>query len=448
MSYDLMSKYRKPWDVTEEETEYYTTEQNTIPATTFSHQVPQSYGETETYETHQEAVYSNGYETYTDHQTVSPTYYEPSFTSDFSSISCPPRPSSSSSSAFVEEGGQGYETESAEVVPEEEPVVVEQVVVTRTLSRQSLTKLPTELFDEHETTHLDLSYNMLTHIEPRISNLSNLRSLNLEYNDFGSTPMLWFRFLENLVFLEELNLSNNKLTQVPSSVGDCPNLKALKLSGNELVEISGVVLRNLRHLELLELSSNRLNKLPDEITYLSSLKKLNVYDNNLHTLPQGLRFPTSLEELDLSKNRLKHLHPIVFGIATATYIGEEWRYDGNAERQLRILRASQNQIDVIDEELFCERFPNLEELLFSSNVLMQLPQSIGFLHKLRVMDVSDNKLYSIPSCIRFCFSLSYLNLSNNHLGYLPYSIGRLSNLEFLSVSGLYLFLLHLPSSSS
>lgn len=321
------------------------------------------------------------------------------------------------------------------VEEEAEAKVVELVVVVKNLSKQSLEKLPVELFDEHDITHLDLSYNMLSRIEPRISSLSNLRSINLAFNDLGSTPMLWFRFLESLYSLEELDLSNNKFSQVPGSVGDCPSLKKLNLSGNILSELPGATIRNLRSLQVLDLSSNELVKLPDEITYLSCLKSLNLYDNHLQSFPQGLRFPASLEELDLSKNRLRQLHPILFGIATTTYFGDEWRFEQpNAERQLRVLRASQNHIDVIDEELFLDRFPNLEELLFSSNELTQLPQSIGFLTKLCVMDVSDNKLFAIPSCIRFCSHLVYLNLCNNHLSYLPFSIGRLSKLEFLSVS--------------
>ncbi|KAF8077229.1 hypothetical protein N665_1054s0006 [Sinapis alba] len=110
------------------------------------------------------------------------------------------------------------------------------------------------------------------------------------------------------------------------------------------------------------------------------------------------------------------------------------------------LDLSNNNIQQIPESLVA-RMLNLWALDLHSNQLKTLPNSIGCLTKLKVLNVSGNNLQHLPKTIEDCISLEELNANFNELDRLPETIGfELTNLTKLSVNSNKLVLL--PSSLS
>ncbi|KAI3433138.1 uncharacterized protein J3R85_007355 [Psidium guajava] len=100
---------------------------------------------------------------------------------------------------------------------------------------------------------------------------------------------------------------------------------------------------------------------------------------------------------------------------------------------LLVLDLSHNLLEVIPDSI--GGLKSLELLDISSNLLESLPDSIGLLVNLKVLNVSGNKLKALPESIAGCSSLKELDASFNNLTFLPTNIGYgLTNLEKLSIS--------------
>jgi len=74
---------------------------------------------------------------------------------------------------------------------------------------------------------------------------------------------------------------------------------------------------------------------------------------------------------------------------------------------------------------------NLTALAVNDNQLVNIPASIGNLSKLNFLQLSGNQLTALPASIGNLAELSRFYLSKNQLTYLPTSIGNLSKLAFL-----------------
>ena len=126
-------------------------------------------------------------------------------------------------------------------------------------------KIPVEIGDLTNLTHIDLRFQQLTgEIPPEIGNLKKLKSLSLSNNQFtGSIP----REIGNLTNLIYLYLSSNKLSgKIPSEIGNLKNLKVLSLSDNQLT-----------------------GSIPPEIEKLTNIKYLSIKDNQLTgEIPEGI----------------------------------------------------------------------------------------------------------------------------------------------------------------
>lgn len=168
-----------------------------------------------------------------------------------------------------------------------------------------------------------------------------------------------------------------------------PNRVGVTVAGNNVIELS------LRLCGLYSrISGDKLyTNIPESITNLKSLKKLNLNNNSLFTLPEMIIKLKSLKELDISNNDLTLLPESI----------------GNLE--------------------------SLELLLVKGNKLTKLPESIGNLKNLRELDLYDNELTTLPDSIGNLKSLKKLDLGANKILRLPESFKKLKSLEALNLIG-------------
>lgn len=87
---------------------------------------------------------------------------------------------------------------------------------------------------------------------------------------------------------------------------------------------------------------------------------------------------------------------------------------------------------------------NQEELILNDKSLTVIPDSIGKLVNLRLLDLHGNKLRTIPNSIVNLKKLTRLLLSDNELRAIPNFIGSLKELRFLHLENNYIF--NIPTS--
>lgn len=185
-----------------------------------------------------------------------------------------------------------------------------------------------------------------------------------------------------------LDLSNLYLNTIPSSIQNFKNLKKLDLSGNHL------------------------SALPDSISHLQLLRELNLKHNEFASFPASVLNLKALEKLDISNNLI-------------TRIPEEI-----TELELKTINMSSCNLTEIPEIIM--ELKTLEELNLSENkTIKRLPESIGNLKSLRVLELRWLSLEELPESIGNLTDLLKLDLTYNWLQYLPESIGNLINLEEL-----------------
>ena len=276
-------------------------------------------------------------------------------------------------------------------------------------------------------TELNLRDNNLSGLlPPSLSNLDNLKTLNLAFNATLSGPLpQGFTRLT----LESLELEETRLCVPPrdefqtwvngireSEVAQCtdarPDYYALVAlySGTE-----GANWTNATNWA----SDAPLGGWYGVTTDASErVTELSLNDNNLQgTIPVELAQLANLESLSLSANQLTDEIPPELGQLT----------------DLASLNLSTNQISGnIPREV--GQLANLDSLILAYNKLTgEIPSELGQLKNLEGLDLSENQLTgNIPSELGSLTSLRTLDLSGNPLdGEIPAELGKLTNLESL-----------------
>lgn len=160
------------------------------------------------------------------------------------------------------------------------------------LSRQGLTEIPSEVFENKQLKVLKLfgnnfdtlssriaelenleelyiGNNHLTSLPPEIGKLKKLKILSVQYNDLTSLP----REIGEMQSLEQLWLNQNKLESLPSEIGLLKNLVTLQVEFNALIQIPSEI-GNCEALKFIYLRRNNLTGLPEEFGNLHNLKEI------------------------------------------------------------------------------------------------------------------------------------------------------------------------------
>lgn len=189
------------------------------------------------------------------------------------------------------------------------------------IRNNNLTSLPQEIWLCNSLTVLNASSNLLEQFPsppppPSPSLLQNTNdSLQQQKSQLLTSTRSSYQHPLS-ISLRSLYLGDNHLTvEIFPAISLLTELKILNLSFNDLDEIPTGGLVN-PYLTELYLSGNQLSSLPDDIEKLSNLRILHVNGNKLQTLPAELSKIRKLIVLDVGSNALK------YNIAN-------WQYDWN-----------------------------------------------------------------------------------------------------------------------
>lgn len=167
----------------------------------------------------------------------------------------------------------------------------------------------------------------------------------------------------------------------PNSTSDVSNwygIKVEKINGQD-------------HVTEIDLSRNNLSGTLPDLTALSKLKYIWLYDNKLNAFQEGDWNLSNLEYLNIENNELTNL-PLNFGKITS----------------LRIV-------------------------LLKGNLIASLPESIGDLTSLNTLDLENNKITTIPASIGNCTDLAILKVSHSGLQSFQPAINNIRNIRTLQL---------------
>ncbi|ESQ54415.1 hypothetical protein EUTSA_v10027136mg [Eutrema salsugineum] len=213
---------------------------------------------------------------------------------------------------------------------------------------------------------------------------------------------------------------------LPEPIGLLSHLALIHLNSNRFCGILPRSLANLSLLYELDLSNNRLvGPFPDVVLSLPSLKYLDLRYNEFEgPLPPKL-FSNPLDAIFVNNNRLTSLIPRDFSGTTAS-----------------VVVFANNDFSGCLPPTISRFADTLEELLLINSSLSGcLPPEVGYLYKLRVLDMSYNSLIGpVPYSLAGLGHLELLNLEHNMFtGTLPLGVCVLPSLLNLTISDNYFY---------
>ncbi|WP_445722319.1 PKD domain-containing protein [Flavobacterium sp.] len=219
-----------------------------------------------------------------------------------------------------------------------------------------------------------------------------------------------------------LSLNNNNLIgEIPNEISNLSLLNKINLSFNKLSGNIPFGLFSLSELLWINLESNVLTgSIPDNFDNLTKLEILYLYSNKLSgSIPSSISKASSLRLFNVGTNKLTGSIP--FSI-------------GNLQ-ELTNLNLSQNLLTgSIPKEIGL--LTKLGILSLSVNQLTgEIPLEFGNLTNLSFLDLKNNKLNAINFPIENLTKLSILELNNNNFtGNLPSGLSTLTSLKHINVS--------------
>ncbi|KAI5769639.1 LRRC40 [Gulo gulo luscus] len=323
------------------------------------------------------------------------------------------------------------------------------------ISNNRLTTVPASFSSLSSLVRLNLSSNQLKSLPAEISGMKRLKHLDCNSNLLEAVPPE----LANMESLELLYLRRNKLRFLPE-FPSCRLLKELHVGENQIEILGPEHLKHLNSILVLDLRDNKLKSVPDEITLLQSLERLDLSNNDISSLPCSLG-KLHLKFLALEGNPLRTIRREIINkgtqevlkylrskikddgpsqsdsvIETAMTLPSESRVNVHAIVTLKILDYSDKQTTLIPDEVFDAVKSNIiTSVNFSKNQLCEIPKRIVELKEM-VSDVnlSFNKLSFISLELCMLQKLTFLDLRNNFLNSLPEEMESLIRLQTINLS--------------
>jgi Leucine-rich repeat (LRR) protein len=351
-------------------------------------------------------------------------------------------------------------------------------LTTLDISNLNLKVLPDELSEFISLKSINFSVNQLTVIPPLLEKfqfleeilgrdnlMQNLDQSELQINESKKSPEK-----DSIYTDEELSSPTLPQQELDFSVLSC--LRSVDLSGNLLVEFPPS-LCNIHNLIKLNLSRNKLRSIPVRFSSYSTLKHLVLEGNgfpHLYELPPWLFYISRCSVLSFAFSYLGSIVadiPCDFGSVCRQVLKLDLRSTGLKEfplgftglLDLEVLLLSnlstdqpsiqpgyrsvytdkpthqpgyRNVLWTLPKEL-CN-LVGLVHLEASGIHLTKLPDGLGSLRSLEILDVSRNSIFCIPEDLVNLSRLRSFNISDNKITHLPSGISKLNSLTLLNIS--------------
>lgn len=332
------------------------------------------------------------------------------------------------------------------------------------ISNNLLVSLPRSIGYLSRMFKFNISNNKIQELPLEIGDMSSLRMLDCTHNVLQSIPA----DIGRLTRLEQLYLRHNRLVRIPM-LTNCEALKELHMGNNALQEITAEHLNHLQHVSVLDVRDNKIAVLPDEITILVGLERLDLTNNDLSTLPYALGTLNSLKSIVLDGNPMKKIRRDIImrgtneikkylrsrmddvdaaqgsvntnqtvkpSQGTSGIIGSVGELDPFIVQSTKALDYSGKKVGVIPEEVWSViGNAEVQTVNFSKNALSQWPDRLSLMSAtLQELNLGTNRLTSVPADIGMMIKLTFLDLRNNMLSNLPEELSNLQSLRELTLS--------------
>lgn len=167
----------------------------------------------------------------------------------------------------------------------------------------------------------------------------SISNVNLPNSKITKTPTIP-EFIFKLNQLEVLSANENKLKFISENISNLKNLKKLDVSVNEFSEFPNQI-NELKNLELLSMSFNHLNKLPKNITNLKQLKLLDLSNNEFSEFPEHLSKLNNLQSLMIANS-------VEYQTSLNTYYQSKDKFNRFSNLPLSILKLNQLELLLIE----------------------------------------------------------------------------------------------------
>ncbi len=211
---------------------------------------------------------------------------------------------------------------------------------------------------------LRVDINALPHLPSDLSHFTHLKKIDIRCAGLQSLP----DSIGDMRNLRELTLINNPVQNLPHSLRNLSQLQTLEIIECKQFETLPSLLVNVGHggaqgltgLKTLSMSGSGLTRVPDCVTYMPRLERLDLKNTRLRDLPAGINHMRKLQELNLERTQIQVLRAEVCELP--------------ALKKLHLRNCT--DLRMLPSDL--GRLQNLEELdLRGCNNLRMLPQSIN-----------------------------------------------------------------------
>jgi len=355
------------------------------------------------------------------------------------------------------------------------------MLVSLDLSTNQLTSLPVNIGYLTQLSSLVLSSNKLESLPAEMASMRGLTTLDLNKNKLKSVP----DEMKDLSKLELLYLRNNQLCRIPC-LRNCVNIKELQLGSNQIQAVTQTDIENIPNVRILDLRENKITSLPDGITGLQVLERLDISRNDLSTLPYTLGTLPHLKTLQVEGNPMKSIRrdivargtvellkflrsrlgddqlaelsktgnispvplsgsppvPDKFTMKTAQAVNlakkglldiPQEAIDNGIEAQVNAFDASKNQLSAFPPNIV-DLLPLLHELNLGSNKIPEVPSWINMADRIQFIEMSNNKLASLPDTIGELKHLREICLSFNQFTQIPSGLYKCPKLETILIA--------------
>ncbi|KAI8577530.1 hypothetical protein K450DRAFT_251298 [Umbelopsis ramanniana AG] len=290
--------------------------------------------------------------------------------------------------------------------------------------KNSISALKLEAFPPSLLT-LNMAFNLLEAVPLALYNLPNIQALILSSNLITHIPV---ELCLNNTSLINLDLHTNKLGSIPQEISQLKHLRRLNIAINQITEVPASI-GDLPRLEWLNVNDNQLTELPDTIGNLRKLIKFGIVQNKLERLPDSIGRLTQLAKLDMRRNQFRWLPGSLLKLRDkqdSTQSITQNREDSMVRAlrpgvgSLKTILMGENEHLQYYEGIVCET-ADQDAIVYSSNMDNISAEKLTHLHPVgSLSEIAARRLLdTLPAPSGSISSLQYSKERKEHLENLP-----------------------------